>query len=55
MQVSSGLKTEIEMVIRRSEMRGHPGKEVGVPSEAMDGGSVFHCLYNLYCTPAHSL
>ena len=30
-QVSSGLKTEIEMVVRRSEMRGHPGKEVGYP------------------------
>ena len=33
MRVSSGLKTEIEMVVRRSEMRGHPGKEVGCPQK----------------------
>ena len=33
MQVSSGLKTEREMVVGRSEMRGHPGKEVVCPQK----------------------
>ena len=31
--ISSALKTDIEMVVRRSEMRGHNGKEVECPQK----------------------